>query len=105
MQIGNLLAASHLLLGIVGGVPADDMRSLSESCENAAVVLNSSLNNTAALVRQRQRSKVIHGLIDDYSEYLRPDTRDWLASWRIDGQLGNEWIVHEFFIRTGCPLL
>ena len=52
MRIANLLAVHCVLFGIARGAPTDDMDNLSESCENAAAVLNSSLNNTMAMVRK-----------------------------------------------------
>jgi hypothetical protein len=51
MRIANLMLAHCALSGAVRSAPADDMQSLSESCENTAAVLNDSLNNTMAMVR------------------------------------------------------
>lgn len=49
MHLQSLLLAHYVLSGIAKGAPVDDMQSLSQSCENAANVLNASLNNTMAL--------------------------------------------------------
>ena len=50
MRIASLLAAQCVFFGIARSAPADDMASLSASCENAAAVLDASLNNTMAMV-------------------------------------------------------
>ena len=49
MQIVNFLVVQCAFFRIVRSAPADDMQSLSESCENAANVLDSSLNTTMAM--------------------------------------------------------
>jgi hypothetical protein len=88
MRLLNLVAVHCALHGIVKGAPADDMESLSESCENATAVLNASLNNTMAMVRHimLHRSSVLTST----SEYLRFDPEHRLASWCINIEPGHE---------------
>lgn len=84
----DLSVVLYCLAGVVGGAPADDMESLSESCGNAATVLNASLNNTMAMV-------CIIVLDSDQTlnacpEHFGAHFDHYMGSRRIDVESGNQ---------------
>ena len=91
MLILNLLLAHCALFRAARGAPSDDMRSLSESCENAAAAFNDSLNNTMAMVRYLYWFHFNHGLTK-VLEHLGPDPEHYVASRSLESKSRNECV-------------
>jgi hypothetical protein len=112
MRFASLLAAQCVCFGIAKSAPADDMGSLSASCENAAAVLDASLNTTIAMVSQDERSfPPSLSRTDECSEHIGPDPRSHVASRCIDSEPGDKRntaalkFVLQHLIRARCTVL
>ena len=98
MRIKRFLIALLAIVKVVKAAPSDDMASLQASCENAANVLNTSLNNTMGMVRYHAQETTCLRPLISRAEHIQSHSEHHLAGRGFQGQLGQHKCTRQLTI-------